>query len=157
MTPLLPRILNLFGALVSVPWLVVAGLPQIPDLIASWFSAPTNQILGIWDIPGIVNYTVDILVVGIFQVLPIFGAMAALIISIGQLIKPFAVSVQYLSHLIWAKSLVPVIGLFIFQAFRPELLAYVHILLHFFIGPALAVVALIVSNLQKPSEKQSDL
>ena len=153
MTSLLPRILNLFGAVMSLPWLLVVGLPQIPGIIASWISAPTTQVLGIWDIPGIVSYTSELLFVGTFQVLPIIGSLAALVISIGQLMKPFAVSTQFLSHLIWVKSLVPFIGLFLFGAFRPEALTYIDILLHVFVAPLFACAALIALKLQKPSDK----
>lgn len=152
MPSLLPRILNFLGAVVSLPWLIVVGLPQIPEMLATWFSAPTNQVLGIWDIPGIVTYTLDILFYGTFQVLPILGSIAALAISLGQLIKPFAVSTQFLSHLIWVKSLVPFIGLVLFGAFRPEVLAYIDILLHVFIAPLFAFAALLTLRLQKPSE-----
>lgn len=153
MTPHLPRILNFFGALMSLPWLLIVGFPQIPGMIASWFSAPTSQVLGIWDIPGIVNYTTDILFVGIFQVLPLIGSIAVLVISIGQLIKPFAVSVMFLSHLIWVKSLVPYLASLLFQAFRPELFAYLDIVLHVVIAPVFAVAALIALNLQKSSDQ----
>ena len=153
MTSLLPRTLNLFGALMSLPWLLVVGLPQIPGMMASWISAPTTQVLGIWDIPGIVSYTSELLFVGTFQVLPIIGSIAALVISIGQLIKPLAVSTQFLSHLIWVKSLVPFIGLFVFGAFRPEALTYTDVLLHVLIAPLFAFAALLTLRLQKPPEK----
>lgn len=155
-TPLLPRVLNLLGAAMSIPWLVIVGLPQFPGMLASWFSAPSNQVLGIWDIPGIVNYTSDLLFVGAFQVLPIIGSIAALVISIGQLLKPFAISTEFLSHLIWVKSTVPLLGLFLFGAFRSEALTYLDIVLHFFIAPFFAIAALLTLRIQKLSEK-SDL
>lgn len=153
MTPLFPRILNLLGAVMSLPWLLIVGFPQIPGVIASWFSAPTSQVLGIWDIPGIVNYTTNVMFVGTFQVLPVIGSIAVLVISVGQLIKPFAISAMLLSHLIWVKSLVPILASLLFQAFRPEMFAYLDIVLHVVIAPVFAFAALIALKLQKSSDK----
>ena len=150
MTSLFPRVLNFLGALVSLPWLVIVGFPQIPGMAISWFSPPSNQVLGLWDIPGILTYTLDLLFVGAFQVLPIVGTVAALVISSVQLIKPFAISAQSLSHLIWVKSLVPLAGLFLFGAFWLEAFSYPDILFHFVVAPIFAFAALVSLRSQKP-------
>lgn len=144
MESIVPKAFNLLGAAASLPWLAVAGLPQIPDMLAGWFASPSGRILGTWDVVGILDYSAEILLLLTFQVIPIVGSVAALIFSTGQLFKKFNFRTQIVSHVIWAKSLIPLIALAFLGAFSLEMFGYFDVLLHFLIGPLFAFASLIL-------------
>ncbi len=114
---LIPYLLNVVSLVAAMPWLIFTGILNIPGMLAALFTPPPG--FGVIS-PMLVDYTINIVLLVAIQLVPLIGLVFAAV----KLFSPSTIgnigSIMLVSHSLWIKSFVPLVGLLIAQAMLGE-------------------------------------
>ena len=111
-TSLAPYITNLLSLISSIPWLLFIGIFTIPSMLGELINPPP---VSFGFNPMLIEYTFNILMVTAIQLVPLLGLLVAgWTLFSPQAIRSHETNV-FASHVLWIKSCVPLVGLFLAQ------------------------------------------